>query len=293
MLLLAPSSVVHSSSSGPLPASKAAPRTPRRPRGSPLQTSSTAAYDKDLRLFIAGGGSIPCDASTLKKYIWKNRDKAPATLYRRAMAVRHAHLVRGLPSPTTELAALLKSLHRGFVPDKKMLETGELPTASTRRRSTRSATPITRSMLGQMLEPLPRNALDRRDRALVLLTWGAALRRAEVVAINIESLRFTTDALVVIVGQRQIALPMTNGPLCAGTAVRELVQRAAWDIEGATGPLFRRADRGGSLTDDRLDAAATSLIVKKLARAVGLDASRLSGQSLRAGRLAEIAKGRM
>jgi integrase len=268
-------------------------RPQRRPRGSQLQSSSTDAYSKDLRLFREGGGAVPCDAQALRNYIWKNRNKvAPGTLYRRMMAVRHAHLSQGLPSPTAELTAVLKNLHRGFIPDKAVLEGVETPPTSTRRRTVRSAAPITRAILGHMLEPLPRNMLERRDRALIGLMFMGALRRAEAVRINIEDLRFTPDALIVKLSEsRQIAIPITGGDLCGATAVRELIQRAAWDLEGTTGPLFRRADRSGALTEERLENGWASVIVKKMVTAAGLDASKYSGQSLRAGRMAEMARG--
>lgn len=268
-------------------------RPPRGPRGSPLQASSANAYSKDLRLFCEGGGSVPCDAESLRAYIWKHRNKvAPSTLYRRLMAVRHAHISQGLPSPTNELTAVLKNLHRGFIPDRKVFDGIEPPSASVRRRAARSATPITRSILARMMEILPRNMLDRRDRALVSLMFVGALRRAEAIRINIEDLKFTPDALVVKLGEtRQIAVPVTGGDLCGATAVRELIQRSAWDIEGTTGPLFRRADRGGSLTDARLDSSYVSVIVKKMVTSIGLEPSKFSGQSLRAGRVAEMARG--
>lgn len=268
-------------------------RPPRRRRGSPLSNASTDAYAKDLRLFKEGGGAVPCDAQALRSYIWKQRNKvAPATLYRRMMAVRHAHLALGLPSPTVELTAVLKNLHRGFVPDKSVLDGVETPPTSTRRRAVRSAAPITRSILGRILESLPRNMKERRDRALVGLMFMGALRRAEAVRINIEDLRFTPDALIVQLGRsRQIAIPVTGGDLCGATLVRELVQRAAWDIEGTTGPLFRRADRSGALTEDRLDSSWVSVIVKQMVAAVGLEPSKHSAQSLRAGRMAEMARG--
>jgi integrase len=258
-----------------------------------LQLSSSHAYTKDLRLFQEGGGTIPCDAEALRRYIWAHRNKlAPATIYRRLMAIKFEHSAQGLPSPTAELATVLKSLHRGFVPDKKMLEGGELSTTSTRKRAVRSATPITRTILGRILDALPRNMKERRDRALVGLMFIGALRRGEACRINIEDLRFTPEALIVKLGDsRQISVPITGGDLCGATAVRELIQRAAWDIEGTTGPLFRRADRGGGLTDDRLDSSWCSVIVKQMVAAAGLDPAKFSGQSLRAGRCAEMARG--
>lgn len=261
----------------------------------PLSKASMAAYAKDMRLFLADScGQFPCDADVLRQYLFKHRTLSPGTLHRRMQAIRHAHVSQGLPTPTADpkMVVVLRALHRGIAPDKKILD-GIEPAEGARRKPPTSAAAISRALLNRMVEPLPRNMAERRDIAVLLLLFHGALRRAEAVAINIEDLTFMPDALLIRLGERQIAVPRTGGDLCAGRACLELIQRAAWDIEGATGPLFRRAERGGALSADRLDPGAVSLIIKRMVAATGADPARYSGESPRLGRTSEMARGRL
>jgi integrase len=157
---------------------------------------------------------------------------------------------------------------------------------------------------------LPRNAIDRRDRALILLGFAGAMKRGALVAISVGDLRFTDDALIVQVRAvecakpahvsvdtaaatpaRQIAIPITGGDLCAGTAIRDYLLKSALDAEPPESPLFRSCDRGGDATRNRLEAAVVSLIVKKWVAAAGVDPRPYSAQSLVTGRRGEFAKG--
>ena len=261
---------------------------------SKLSSASVDAYAKDLRIFREQGGKFPTSVDDLKSYLLKHRSLSPNTLHRRCQALRHAHITRGLPSPTAEpsMVPVMRALHRGIVPDKGILD-GAQPTASARRKSPISAAPISRAVLSRLVELLPRNMAERRDVALLLLLFHGALRRAEAVKLNIEDLKITPDALLLNVGRRQIAIPRTGGELCAGRSCLELIERAAWDIEGTTGPLFRRAERGGSLSEDRLDPGAVSLVIKRMVAATGADPARYSGESPRLGRMAEVMRGRL
>lgn len=281
-----------------------------------LRASSSEAYEKDARLFTQSGGVIPCDALALQKYIWSMRNKlAPATLYRRCMAVRNAHKAIAQTSPTDDLLLrpLLRALQLGFVPTTKILQAGAPAAgdATAKSRKPKPALPITRKLIAQMLQPLPRNAIERRDRALILLGFTGALKRGALVAINVGDISLTADALIVRIGtagqqrdvevrtddvavhERQIAIPRTGGDLCVATALKDYVEKSALDEEPPEAPLFRAGDRGSDLTRNRLDSAVVSLIVKKWIAAAGIDAKPYSAQSLVAGRRNEFSKGVM
>ena len=222
-----------------LASSVAAPHTPAI-KTKALRASSSDAYQKDARLFAKSGGVVPCDALALQKYIWSMRNKlAPSSLYRRCMAVRHAHQLIGQKSPTDDpmLRPLLRALQLGYIPDRKILQAGAPAPGDTgtKSRKPRPSLPITRRLLGQILLPLPRSAIDRRDRALILLGFGGALKRGALAAINVGDISFTADALIVRIRSgglesgtsmaasgcsdvaptaRQIAIPATGGDLC-------------------------------------------------------------------------------
>jgi integrase len=61
--------------------------------------------------------------------------------------------------------------------------------------------------------------------------------------------------------------------------VRDWLDRAGI----TSGPVFRPIDRHGTMAERRLSDQAVALIVKRAATSAGLDASGLSGHSLRAG----------
>ena len=288
--------------------SASGPHTPVT-KTKPLRASSSDAYDKDVRLFVKSGGVVPCDALALQEYIWSMRNKlAPSSLYRRCMAVRHAHQLIGQRSPTEDptLRPLLRALQLGYVPDKKIMQTGA-PSAGdpgAKSRKPRPSLAITRRLLGQILLPLPRSAIDRRDRALILLGFGGALKRGALVAINVGDISVTPDALIVRIRRgsdeedadraptgRQIAIARTGGDLCVAKALMDYIEKSALDTEPSESPLFRSCDRGGDPTPNRLDSAVVSLVVKKWVAAAGIDAKPYSAQSLVTGRRSEYAKG--
>jgi integrase len=276
-----------------------APRTPNAFRGAasagavgvagrPNQDSTVAAYAKDVRLYAQGGGTIPCDAHALLQYVRKMRLKvAPSTLHRRLMAVRAAHLDRGVPSPTDDptIRALIRSLQLGCVPCAQSTISSA---GVTKRSGPKASLPITRRLLGQMLDYVHRSMRDRRDRALLTLGFVAALKRNELVAIDVGDLDFTPDAMMVRLKARRVAVPVTGGELCAATAVRTWIEHAALDPGNV---LFCRFDRGGDPTTDRLDSAWVSVVVKQRLKAAGIDPKRYSAQSLITGRRSEAAKG--
>ena len=252
---------------------------------------------------------MPCDPSALLSYIQARRTKlSPPTLYRRAMAVQHAHLVHGMPSPTDDpkVRVVLRALQLGYLPDKAGTQSSTAAgSTSARRRVPESAAPVTRKLLLQMLDAMGRNLLDRRDRALLLLGFMGAFKRSTLVAIRIGDLRTTPDALIVkrrrVEGDGradadepaagQIAIPKTSGELCAVTAVLDWMQMAGLDMESKDGPLFRRFDRGGNPTSFALDSAYVNVILKFRLKTVGIDPAKFAAQSLRIGRLDEIGKG--
>lgn len=273
-----------------------------------MRQSTALAYAKDVRLFIQAGGSIPCDAALVLRYIAAMRQTiAPTTLHRRLMAVAHEHRARGLPSPIDDPAvrALARALQLGHVPGKDM----SIPAAKSKSHKATASLPITRRLLGSVLEYMHRNMKDRRDRACLLLGFAAALKRSELVALRVDDIRFTPDAMIVLIRdaqttngddapdgadakpRRRVALALSGGELCAGRAVREWIEHAALEADPAL-PLFCRFDRGGDpIREQRLNSAWISVIVKNRLKAAGIDPVPYSAEGLRNGRRLEAAKG--
>lgn len=264
-----------------------------------LRSSSRAAYDRDLELFARFGGRIPCSAKEIQAYIDKMRSKvAPATLHRRIHAIAHQHRALGHPSPIDEnLRTVMRWLQHGKLPPRGKQAVPPLPPED--KKTGRTAKPMTRQLLSRILDAVLRSSLDRRDEALLLLGFMAGLKRGQLVALDVADLKWTNDALIVRIkaqtdedgrqlAARTVALPITGAELCAASSVKRYVEHLA--LEPGQ-PLFVSYNRGSDPTNKRLAAAYVSEVLKRRMKVVGLDPTGYSGESLRRGRLLELAKG--
>jgi len=158
------------------------------------------------------------------------------------------------------------------------------------RRGTRprAKAPLSPMDLRAMLEALPSTVLGVRDRALLLLGFAAALRRAELVAVEVAHVSFHREGILVHVARSKtdqvgegadVPVHAAGGALCPVRALHAWLD--ASKIVG--GPIFRRVDRWGRIGTNALTGRAVALIVKKAAERAGLDAEELAGHSLRAG----------
>ena len=152
----------------------------------------------------------------------------------------------------------------------------------------RRAAPAAVDELRAMLAALPAVGLGAvRDRALLLVGFAAALRRSELVALDVSDLSFRAEGLVVTVrrsktdqegaGADVAIAPGAHVATCPVRALRAWLDGAAIS-EGAVFRAVRRARVG-----ERLGAPEVNRIVKRAAGRAGLDGSRFSGHSLRAG----------
>jgi integrase len=286
-----------------LPSSSSATRpTPEPPRKTRrLRATSREAYARDLELFGRFGGKLPCQPADIAAFIEKLRSRvAPRTIYRRVHALQTLCRLEGYPSPIdADIRVKLRWLQQGKLPPKSGRQ--QAP-ASTGRVASRSAKPMTRQLLERMLDAVLRTSLDKRDEAILLLGFMAALKRAQLVALNVSDVAFTADALVIRVQgdpeavdekgrrPRTVAVPKTEGLLCAASSVQRLVAHMQLQQDQ---PLFCSFTRGGDPTHRRLGAAFVASVVKRRLKVVGIDAKGYSAESLRVGRLAEIGKGRL
>jgi site-specific recombinase XerD len=158
------------------------------------------------------------------------------------------------------------------------------------RRGTRprAKAPLSPADLRAMIEALPDGLLGARDRALLLVGFAAALRRAELVALDATHIAWHREGIIVHVARSKtdqlgegadVPVHAALGQLCPVSALR------AWlDVSKIVGgPIFRRVDRWGRVGTNALTGRAVALIVKKAAERAGLDADDLAGHSLRAG----------
>lgn len=196
-----------------------------------------------------------------------------STLQRRISAISQAHQAAGHDSPTQ--TAVVRSVMAGIRRVK-----GTAPAQKA---------PAVTDLLRRMVATLPAGLLGIRDRALLLIGFAGAFRRSELVSLDAGDVELTDDGLVVHLRRsktdqegagRRIGIPYGSNPdTCPVRALRAWLEASGI----AAGPLFRSVNRHGQLQPGRLCDKAVALVVKRAARAAGLDPARYAGHSLRAG----------
>jgi integrase/recombinase XerD len=125
--------------------------------------------------------------------------------------------------------------------------------------------------------------LGARDAALLGVLYGGGLRRAEVVALDLNDYDAATAAIRVMRGKgRKARLSYVRGGAAAaldewvGMATRARLQAAAHGPRPEAPPpsdavpLFTRIRRGGTITTDRLTPSGVLLVLQRRARAAGV-----------------------
>lgn len=222
---------------------------------------------------IRGLASLPAAPETVGLYLVHLADlgRRPNTLDLVLAAIGKAHRVAGHPSPREHV--IVSEIRAGI------------------RRQLGIAARRVDPLLAEDLRALTRGTgdglRDVRDRALLLLGWSGALRRAELVAIDLADLRRVDRGFVLILRSSKtdqegagVELPILRGRpgSCPVAAVEAWIARA----ELTSGALFR-GTRGRSITPHRLTPRDVARILQRRAPAIGLDPALLAGHSLRSG----------
>jgi integrase len=197
----------------------------------------------------------------------------PATIDARLAAISAAHRAAGYDSPTKAEAV-------------RLVRRGVRRTLGTAQRQVR---PVTVPDLREMVKGLGTGPAGCRDRALLLLGFAGALRRSELVGLDVPDVTEGTDGLTVRLRRsktdqegagRTVGIPFGSNP--ATCPVR--AWRAWLELSGITeGSAFRSVDRHGHIGATRLTGQAVALVLKRHATRAGLDPGEVAGHSLRAG----------
>ncbi|MGA3355095.1 MAG: site-specific integrase [Acidimicrobiales bacterium] len=218
--------------------------------------------------------ALPAGPETVACYVADLAKAAkPATIDLRLAAISAAHRAAGYDSPTKVEAV-------------RLVRRGVRRTLGTAQRQVR---PLTMVDLRAMLDGLGTDPAGCRDRALLLLGFAGALRRSELVGLEVADVTEGTDGLTVHLRRsktdeeaagRTVGIPYGSNP--ATCPVRAL--RAWLEVSGITeGAAFRPVDRHRHIGATRLSGHAVALVLKRHAARAGLDPGEVAGHSLRAG----------
>ena len=238
-----------------------------------LSVNTRRAYREDLAHFIAWGGAVPATPDMVARYLAEHAGRlAVATLARRLVSIGKAHTMQNHPNPAS--SDLVKLTMRGI--------------QRTCGKAQRQATAAIKEDVLAMVAGLDTGMKSIRDRALILIGFAGAFRRSELVGLDVADIEHVPQGIVITLrksktdqdGQgRKIGIPFARGAVCPVLALDVWVKRA-----GITeGPIFRPLNRHGHVLANRLSGEAVAMVTKERAKAAGLDPSKYSGHSLRAG----------
>jgi integrase len=238
--------------------------------------STRRAYASDWRDFeswcvAAGRRSLPATPDTLQLYLVDRLAVHKlATVERRLAAIVSMHERDDLASPfSRDVKALLKGVRRER--GSKQVQKAALTVDALKKICVRLA-----SSPGEAAA---------RDRAIIALGFSAALRRSELVSLNVDDLRFEKNkGLAVTIrksktdqgGHGRVAgvFKASRPAYCPVSSVRDWLRIGKLK----SGPLFP-----GTGTTNRLSEAGVGLIVKRCVASIGLDPKLYGAHSLRAG----------
>jgi integrase len=139
-----------------------------------------------------------------------------------------------------------------------------------------------------VLDAMGNGLKDIRDRALLLIGFAAALRRSELVALDVADVEHVRRGIVLHLkrsktdqgGQgHNIAIPHGRSRWCPVACVDAWLSASGITVSA----IFRPVDRHGLVRNARLSGEAVSIVVRERIAAAGFDPMGYSGHSLRAG----------
>ena len=237
--------------------------------------STRKAYGTDFRLFKEwcddkGVSSLPASPETVAAFLAHEAGNGtkPSTLGRRVAAIRYAHKLAHLDTPTDSEA--VKATLRGIRRTVGAAKVRKAPAVAAKVRS--------------MVALAPERLTGLRDRALLLLGFAGAFRRSELVALDVADIAETENGLLVSIRRSKtdqdgegVTVAIARGDVaCPARALREWLDAAG--IEA--GPILRPINKGGTVALGRLTDRSVANIVKAYAERAGFDATTFSGHSL-------------
>ena len=222
---------------------------------------------------------LPASPQTVALFITAQAEQqlAAATITRRLAAIRYLHRESGHANPCDcELvAATMAGIRR------------------TVGAAQRQAAPATADRLRAMLDACGDTLQGKRDRALLAVGFGGALRRSELAGIQLDDIELTPEGLRIRLRQSKTDQDGRGQtvPVLDGRNLQVKQALADWlAASGITsGPVFRTLGKGDRVLPTAISGRSIAAIVKRRAAQAGLDPEQFSGHSLRAGFLTSAA----
>ncbi len=249
-------------------------------------SSTRRAYDSDWAIFTAwcaahGLAALPATPEIVAVFASDQATAGlnPSTINRRVAAIGHHHRAGGHPAPTAlpsagRLAEVLAGIRAKH--------------GSTKRQKRPADAAALRNMLA-VIEGAGLRAV--RDRAILAIGMAAALRRSEIVALQVDHVGIVPEGLRLTIARSKTDQGREGAVIAIpeGSRIRPKSLLLAWMSAAGhgEGPLFRRLSRLDVMTSAAMSDRAIARLVQRYAAAAGYDPKEFAGHSLRAGFLTE------
>jgi site-specific recombinase XerD len=252
-----------------------------------LSAATKKAYQTDWKDFFEWCQShdleaLPATPEMICLYLSDLAESsAVSTIIRRLTSISAIHAAAGEFSPCKDdrVCRVLKGIKR---------QCGTAP---------QQAKAISWKDLQKMVSHCDSLIIGLRDAALLTFGWASALRRSELVALNIGDLEISETGIILTVrhsktdqegkGQK-IGIPRAKNGLCPVSSVERWLKRRSESLIDPAEPLFVKIGVHGRgkwwwTAGNRLSARMVSEVVKQYAAFAGFDSSQYSAHSLRRG----------
>jgi site-specific recombinase XerD len=250
-----------------------------------ISKNTKAAYTKDFERFglwcyRQGKEYLPAEVETVCAYLADMSKKKYSTISRTCVSIKRFHLAAELASPTDsqKVKDVLKGIrrHNGIGRD--------------------AAKPIMWQDCRAMISSQTKDIRGRRNAALLAIGWTCALRRSEIVALDVPDIEINNAGMFVKIRKsktdqdgkgEKIFVP--RSPSQATCPVRLIESYIDLLFFNKSGPLFRRVRRTNDMmfydwgNAARLTEQTVTDVVKDAARLIGLNPLDYSAHSLRRG----------
>ena len=246
--------------------------------------NTVRAYKSDFNdfgLFCAKNGfkSLPTEPKIISLYLTylSTKNIKMSTLKRRLVSISVIHRLKGHYIDTKHPSIIENIM--GIKRRKGSIQKGKKPILINNLKT-----------IINVIDVYNKEEIKRlRDRSIILIGFSGGFRRNEIVSIDYDDLDFVQEGLKMNVRRSKTdqfgegfvkALPYFNNQLyCPVVSLKDWLNIS----KIASGPVFRRFNKGSSLSEKRLTDQSVALLIKEYLNLAGIDSKNYSGHSLRSG----------
>ena len=235
----------------------------------------------DFGIFCAKNGfkSLPSEPKIISLYLThlSTQNVKMSTLKRRLVSIGVIHKLKGHYIDTKHPSIIENIM--GIKRRKGSIQRGKKPILINNLKT-----------IINVIDEYNKEEIKRlRDRSIILIGFSGGFRRNEIVSIDYDDLDFVQEGLKMNVRRSKTdqfgegfvkALPYFDNQLyCPVVSLKDWLNIS----KIASGPVFRRFNKGSSLSEKRLTDQSVALLIKEYLNLAGIDSKNYSGHSLRSG----------